>query len=494
MYAILVTAFRRRLNRLWLGRLIAGWREFTRHGTVETRTRSQLLASLRVQEKLTLSLEGTLAEYSAVLEEAEGALTSEAKSQRELRQQKEELLEKLMQAELAKHAAEHEAVSLRGALRAYEIRYPRAFSEERGRREMSEPPLVVDKPAMETLIRLKQTAQVLTSEQRYALPPSGGSGAERELRRVRALLDYVVRGELPKKSTLEVKQVAQEVKQQIRRTHEISRVLTLSETLDSVGPLSSSLPPPSSLQLRSGDASEGPTAGVGDEGEAAGEVPEGQRGEESGQMGAGEEGWEEGGRAETREDASKAKADAIETEAHAIETEAEARYENEARSEGEQLREGKGEREHGEGDGEIGGEVYSHPSEDAELAENAAEARVESAAEKSGQHSVAESGLTHEGGPAEGVRLEQEEEEEGAHIEKGAEEASESECVQKEAEGVSEESRSEETEAVVEEGNQPDLRAAGTGDASEQAEQEGQPNEMMPVAQRGDESQPQLEL
>lgn len=69
---------------------------------------------------------------------------------------------------------------------------------------MSEPPLVVDKPAMETLIRLKQTAQVLTSEQRYALPPSGGSGAERELRRVRALLDYVVSGELPKKSTLEV--------------------------------------------------------------------------------------------------------------------------------------------------------------------------------------------------------------------------------------------------------------------------------------------------
>ena len=93
-----------------------------------------------------------------------------------------------LDATLAQHAAQHEANTLRAALRAYELRYPRAFGSKthdtRGDASLPDQPLFVDRGAMETLFRLKQATAPIQSTERYMPPSSGGSPADRELRRL----------------------------------------------------------------------------------------------------------------------------------------------------------------------------------------------------------------------------------------------------------------------------------------------------------------------
>ncbi|KAL1528329.1 hypothetical protein AB1Y20_009683 [Prymnesium parvum] len=232
MHSVLVRAFRRRIGRIGLQKILQSWYEYVVHKAVETRTRSQLLQSLRVQEELTRSVEQTLDDYSQVLVEAEDALEMEGTKCRELINDKEQLMRQLVEAELRQQAAEHEAVTLRGALRAYELRYPRAFPNEDGmERRADDIPLVVDKPAMETLFRLQQASEAITSNERYEIPPSGGSAADHELRRMRALVRYVLLGEMPDEASFEIADATNETKKRMQRALLVSRIVALSKNM-----------------------------------------------------------------------------------------------------------------------------------------------------------------------------------------------------------------------------------------------------------------------
>ena len=68
---LLVSAFRRRLERRGLQALILGWRNIALNQKAEVRTRTQLISALQAQEDLSASLETNMRECNAVLLEAE---------------------------------------------------------------------------------------------------------------------------------------------------------------------------------------------------------------------------------------------------------------------------------------------------------------------------------------------------------------------------------------------------------------------------------------
>ena len=247
---MLISSFRRKLLRRLLGQLVQAWRELTKYKAVETRTRSQLLDALKAQESLTAEAETTLEEYAKVLVEAESSLETEARSQAHLARHADDAHTELAALRLKCHSAQQEVLRLRTMLRHYELRYPRAaviMSTEAPSAKgggaarakaahddavpdtthddapppppprLPPPPLIVEEEEMKSTQRLSVSANALLATSTYAPPADGGTMADRELRRVRALLEFVLSGAVPEDAPLELRDIAQESTVQIQR-------------------------------------------------------------------------------------------------------------------------------------------------------------------------------------------------------------------------------------------------------------------------------------
>ena len=257
--AMLIGSFQRRLERRFLAQILTSWHEFTVHKTSETRSRSQLRASLFAQEALTAAAEEALDEYAKVLVEAEHSLEQEAKTQSRLAMQAEEARGELAALRLKCHTAQQECLRLRTVVRHYELRYPRAFEQSALARQQQqqqqgedgvgrgggggeavaaeepmpaagedddeqsgglrsasevvavpEAPLIVSRSEAARMQRLSlASGTLLGKEGKYTPPESGGTQADAELRRMRVLMQYVLSGEMPDKPSLELMNIDQ---------------------------------------------------------------------------------------------------------------------------------------------------------------------------------------------------------------------------------------------------------------------------------------------
>jgi len=99
------------------------------------------------------------------------------------------------------------------------------------------PPLLVDVGEMKLTQRLDAARTALFSTSQYVPPEAGGTMADAELRRLRALLGFVSSGELPASADLELRDIEQKSTLQIQRTLAEAEAHLLSEDVHTLRPL-----------------------------------------------------------------------------------------------------------------------------------------------------------------------------------------------------------------------------------------------------------------
>ena len=283
--AMLIGSFARKTTRRMLTSILVAWHEFAVHKTVETRSRSQLRASLKAQEALTAAAESALDEYAKVLIDAERSLESEARTQFTLQRQAEEARTELTSLRLKCHTAQQECLRLRTLVRHYELRYPKAFpatalspqtsptsrrpppaagreaadaeqewSSEDQRWQSVEsadgtsgadehappppPPMIVTRDEASRLSRLHSAASSILTTERYLPPDKGGTSADQELRRVRALLGFVLSGALPEGASVDMLDINDEAQLRLRVRAASSEAKVYSDDLETLRGLS----------------------------------------------------------------------------------------------------------------------------------------------------------------------------------------------------------------------------------------------------------------
>ena len=247
---MLIGSFRRKLLRRLLAQMVQAWHELAKFKKVETRTRAQLLEALKAQEALISAAEETLDEYARVLIGTEKSLENEARTQAHLTRIADDAHTELTALRLKSHAAQQEVLRLRTIMRHFEIRYPRATAILRievpdaaamhaaampaahvpmALEPFPPPPLVVDVSEMKATQRLKAATSALASRQLYTPPTEGGSNADAELRRMQALLAFVLDGTLPEKPSADLIEVEQACTISIQRVLAQAEARVLSE-------------------------------------------------------------------------------------------------------------------------------------------------------------------------------------------------------------------------------------------------------------------------
>ena len=284
--AMLIISFAHKTTRRLLATIVTAWHEFSVHKTVETRSRSQLRVSLKAQEELTAAAEQALDEYAKVLIDAEGSLEAESRVQHTLQRQAEEARTELASLRLKCHSAQQECLRLRTLVRHYELRYPKAFAAAAtevataGGDEVADPPdastaaadastaaadasadaadasadaetppasqvgppmpppLIVSQEEATRLSRLHAAADAMLTTERYLPPESGGTSADHELRRMRALLGVVLTGALPESATLEMQDILEEATMRVGIRSASSEAHVYSSDLESLKAIS----------------------------------------------------------------------------------------------------------------------------------------------------------------------------------------------------------------------------------------------------------------
>ena len=237
----LLAAFRRRLGRALLARLLGAWRDLSQHRPVETRSRPQLVRALHAQEQSTLAAEENMREYARVLHEAEQALLREEAAKEAMALEAARHTQQMIDAMFELHAAQHECLRLRAALRAYELRYPRAFlAPGESADGLPETPLVATRNELDALLRLRALTGWMGEAQRYVpLPRAKGAAADEELAKVRQLLHYVASGALPPDAPEELQRVVAGHADSVARRTAAAEASVLTDDLETARPLRS---------------------------------------------------------------------------------------------------------------------------------------------------------------------------------------------------------------------------------------------------------------
>ena len=238
----LVDAFRRRLGRALLARLLGAWRDVAQHRPVETRTRPQLVRALHAQEGSTRAAEDNMREYARVLHEAEQALLREERAKESMALEAAQHKQQMIDAMFELHAAQHECLRLRAALRSYELRYPRAFvAPGESADGLPETPLVVTRNELDALMRLRALTSWMGDAQRHVPLPrgKGGTAADDELARVRQLLHFVASGALPADAPDELHAVVAGHAASLAKRTAAAEAQVLTDDLETARPLRS---------------------------------------------------------------------------------------------------------------------------------------------------------------------------------------------------------------------------------------------------------------